>query len=71
MNDNKVVERYSLEDGEWSTVVFEELVKDDVFRIFINGIPYADEHGKMTWVAKSDVHLNEYGESVIDVYQSE
>ena len=68
--NNRTFERYDLSNDKWSPIEFEELVKDDVFRMFDNGLPYTDENGKETWIAGSNIHLNEKGEFVITIRQT-
>lgn len=50
----RVIERFNSVSGQWEEILFRELEKDNVFRIFDNGERYVNaEDGNNVWFATS------------------
>lgn len=63
----RIIERYNKKTNDWEVINFEELIKNDVFRIFDNGERYINSSdGNNVWIAKSEPYLNKDGVYIID-----
>lgn len=59
-NDGRVIEKYNNKKREWEVIDFENLHKNDVFRIFDNGKRYINKaDGNNVWIATNEPFLND------------
>jgi hypothetical protein len=57
MKNKRIIQVYR--EDKWQEIEFEELKKDDKFRMFDNGIPVKDDKKNFQWIALSDAFLND------------
>ena len=64
--DKRIVEVYS--NGTWMQTQFEDLRKDDKFRLFeSNGERVVDDKGRKEWIASSNAFIK-MGDWVVNIY---
>ena len=56
-----------LKDDEWTNINFEELKKDNKFRLFDDGVLVKDNDGFSIFTALNDAYMNEEGIYQVDV----
>jgi hypothetical protein len=54
----RVFQKYDIEKNKWLDIDIKELKKDDIFRIFDDGVMYVDKKdGRCEWIVTGDRYM--------------